>query len=63
MKQGKILLLGSTRNDRKGEVCFYFFEKLKIFKKNKNKPLFSVAACAAKQSIQKSDFTPFHVYL
>jgi Uma2 family endonuclease len=32
-------LLNRTRSDGKGVVCFYFFEKLKIFQKNKNKPL------------------------
>jgi hypothetical protein len=38
------------RCDGKGEVCFYFFEKLKIFKKIKTNPSFAVAACASKQS-------------
>jgi hypothetical protein len=40
MKRGKL-----TQN-----VCFYFFENLQNFQKNKNKPPLPVAACAIQQS-------------
>jgi hypothetical protein len=38
------------------KVCFYFFENLQNFQKNKNKPLFPVAACTIKRWNRKSGF-------
>ena len=31
-------LIGGTRGDGKGVVCFHFFENLQNFQKNENKP-------------------------
>jgi hypothetical protein len=50
MNRGKIPFFNVPRCNEKGEVCFYFFEKLKIFQKNKNKLSFPVAAWHIKHS-------------
>jgi hypothetical protein len=62
MKRGKIPFFNVPRCDKKGDVCFYFFEKLKIFQKNKNKPSFPVAAWHIKQ-FSKSRILPRFMYI